>query len=228
MKNIALMMVLAASLMACSKKDAAPATAAAPAVTTPAPAPAPEDSIALTPEQQAVLVRPHSPILGNARAPVTVVEFLDPACEACRAYAPVVQQIKFLYPNEVRVVVRFAAFHEGSDEAVRLLYAAQRQGKFDTILAALFDGQDQWASHHQPNLQRAWELAGAAGLNLARAREDAQSESATALLKREAEDLVLLKVSRTPTFFVNGKPLAVFGAEPLMNLVAEEVKAISN
>lgn len=223
-----LMIVAVTALAACSKKEAAPESTAAPAAAAPAAAPPAAEPVTLTPEQQAALVRAHSPILGDAKAPVTVVEFLDPACEACRAYAPVVQQIKFLYPREVRVVVRFAAFHEGSDEAVRLLYAAQRQGKFDAILAALFDGQDQWASHHQPNLQRAWELAGAAGLNLAKARQDAQSEAAAKLLRQEAEDIVLLKVARTPTFFVNGKPLPVFGAEPLMNLVAGEVKAASN
>jgi hypothetical protein len=34
---------------------------------------------------------------------------------------------------------------------------------------------------------------------------------------------VELKVEKTPTFFVNGRPLSAFGAEPLMKLVAAEV-----
>ncbi|MFS8328883.1 thioredoxin domain-containing protein, partial [Vreelandella titanicae] len=33
-------------------------------------------------------MRSHSPILGREDAPVTIVEFFDPACEACRAFYP--------------------------------------------------------------------------------------------------------------------------------------------
>jgi protein-disulfide isomerase len=40
---------------------------------------------------QALLIRPYSPSFGPADAPVTLVEFFDPSCEACRAYHPVVQ-----------------------------------------------------------------------------------------------------------------------------------------
>ena len=170
-------------------------------------------------------MRPHSPVLGPAQAPVTVVEFLDPACEACRAFAPVVKQILFLYPTEVRVVVRFADFHQGSEEAIRLIEASRRQGKFEQILAALFDGQDQWASHHRPDLEEAWKIAAANGVNVARARRDAALPDVDAMIKQEAEDITALRVERTPTFFVNGKPLTVFGPEPLLKLVGDEVKA---
>ncbi|NMQ29991.1 hypothetical protein E4Q23_20860 [Candidatus Accumulibacter phosphatis] len=39
------------------------------------------------------LVRPHSPIYGNPAAKVTIVEFFDPSCEACRAFYPIVKRI---------------------------------------------------------------------------------------------------------------------------------------
>ena len=66
-----------------------------------------------------VFVRSHSPIIGPKTAPVTIVEFFDPSCEACRAYHPVVQEIRRQFPDQVRVVLRYTVFHEGSDEAVR-------------------------------------------------------------------------------------------------------------
>jgi predicted DsbA family dithiol-disulfide isomerase len=125
----------------------------------------------------------------------------------------------------VRVVVRFAEFHDGSEDAIRILLAAQRQGKLETVLAALFDGQDEWASHHSPNVDAAWKIAVAAGLDLARARKDFKSPGFDARLRQEGEDLIALKVSQTPTFYVNGKLLTDFGAQPLMNLVSAEVKA---
>ena len=227
--NVLLILLGAAVLGGCQRQTEAPVPATPPAEGTTAVAtPTPEPAAApvaepLAPELAARLVRAHSPVIGPANAPVTLVEFLDPACEACRAFAPVVKQILFLHPEDVRVVVRYAAFHQGSDEAIRLLDAARRQGKFETLLAALFDGQDVWASHHSPNLQEAWKIAAASGIDMARARKDAASAEAGALLRQENDDIVALKVERTPTFFVNGKPLVEFGPEPLMKLVADEV-----
>jgi len=39
------------------------------------------------------LIRFHSPVIGPQDAPVTIVEFFDPACEACRAMHPVLQNL---------------------------------------------------------------------------------------------------------------------------------------
>jgi len=162
-------------------------------------------------------------VLGPVSAPVTVVEFVDPACEACRAFAPVVKQVQFLYPEEVRVVVRFAAFHRGSEEAIRILLAAQRQGKFEPVLAALFDHQEEWASHGSPDIEAAWRFAGAAGLEITAARKAAASAEFDERLKQEDADITALQVARTPTFYVNGRLLEDFGAQQLMNLVKSEL-----
>ena len=40
------------------------------------------------------------------------------------------KQVLFVYPEEVRVVVRYAAFHPGSVEAIQVLEASRKQGKF--------------------------------------------------------------------------------------------------
>ena len=98
MKTIRFLMIGAfvATACACSRSGdeaAAPTSApttgspAAPTGPTPAAAPPPAEMAALPPDIAAHLVRFHSPVLGRADAPVTVVEFLDPACEACRAFS---------------------------------------------------------------------------------------------------------------------------------------------
>jgi protein-disulfide isomerase len=217
--------VLAVTLAGCSRPADTPPAAETPAPSASAPAAV---NPALSPELAARLVRAHSPVIGPAQAPVTIVEFLDPACEACRAFAPVVKQLLFLYPEDVRVVVRYADFHPGSEDAIRLLEASRKQGKFDALLAALLDRQEEWASHASPDSERAWKIAGEIGVDLARARKEAGAAAVDKVLRLEAEDLKAIKVEQTPTFFVNGKPLPTFGVEPLLKLVASEVRSRTN
>lgn len=215
-------------VVGCSRtEDSPPVPAAKPddIAAAAAPAPAPTAYVPVPAELLPHLVRTDSPVLGPPKAPVTLVEFLDPACEACRAYAPVVKQIQFLYPEEVRVVVRFADFHPVSEGAIRMLLAAQQQKKFEPVLSALFEQQDQWASHHAADIQAAWKIAAAAGLDVARARKVAGSVPVANRLQEEAEDLQALQVSSTPTFFVNGKLIADARVNQLMEAVAAEVKA---
>lgn len=223
-----LIIVAAVSLAACSRSPEAPASAPTPppaAQPVPAAAPVTEaEPKALSPEQVARLVRPHSPMLGAAKAHVTVVEVLDPACEACRAFAPVVEQLLFLYPEDVRVVVRFADFHPPSEEAIRMLEAARKQGRFHELLSALFERQHEWATHNAPDVTRAWKIAGEVGVDVVRARRDARAVSVDDMLRLEAEDLMALKVESTPTFFVNGKLLVSFGPKQLFALVASEIQ----
>jgi len=171
-----------------------------------------------------VLVRPHSPVLGPAEAPVTVVEFFDPACEACRSFYPVVKQILAMFPGDVRLVMRYTPFHQGSDEAVRILEAARMQALFEPVLEALLARQPEWAIHGAPDLALAWDIAGAAGLDLARARADAASPAIDVVLKGDLADAQSAGVTQTPTFFVNGKPLPSFGARQLLGLVESEVR----
>ncbi|MBS3651963.1 thioredoxin domain-containing protein [Pseudaminobacter sp. 19-2017] len=177
------------------------------------------------PEGENTLVRPHSPVIGPADAPVTIVEFLDPSCEACRAFYPIVKQILAAYPEKTRLVIRYAPLHEGSDEAVRILEAARVQDKFVAVLEKLFFEQPNWAVHGAPDVEAAWRFAGEAGLDVAKARGDAKAPSVVAVLNKDIEDMKAVGLQGTPTFFVNGKPLSSFGPQQLHDLVAAEVKA---
>jgi protein-disulfide isomerase len=184
----------------------------------PGPAPSPAQ-----PPDQAALVRPHSPIIGPVGAPVTVVEFFDPSCEACRAFHPIVKQILGQFPSDVRLVLRYTPFHQGSDEVVRILEASRAQGKFEAVLDALFDKQGEWAIHGAPDLERAWAIAGEAGIDLVAAKAAAKSPEIESVLKQDVADVTAMAVEKTPTFFVNGKRLTEFGPDQLLALVQSEV-----
>ena len=102
--------------------------------------------------EQTRLVRMHSPVFGPQNAPVTIVEFFDPACETCRAFYPIVKNLMAQYPNDVRLVIRYAPFHQGSDVVVKLLESSKSQGKYQAVLEAVLAAQPAWADHGQPNI----------------------------------------------------------------------------
>jgi protein-disulfide isomerase len=173
------------------------------------------------------LVRPHSPIIGPVDARVTIVEFFDPSCEACRAFYPIVKQILAKFPKDVRLVLRYTPLHEGSDEAVRILEAARLQGKFEPVLEALLARQPEWAVHGAPDLAKAWAFAEQAGLDGDAARRVIASPEIDAVVAQDVADVQSNNIRRTPTFFVNGKTLAKFGPQELYDLVRSEVEAPS-
>lgn len=185
----------------------------------------PSATVPPAPQEESNLVRAHSPVIGPANAPVTIVEFLDPSCEACRAFYPIVKQIMAAFPEKTRLVIRYAPLHEGSDEAVGILEAARVQGKFEPVLEKLLSEQPKWAVHGAPDIEAAWRIAGEAGLDVEKARGDAKAPAVVAALNQDIADMKAINLQGTPTFFVNGNPLTEFGSQQLYDLVAAEVKA---
>lgn len=171
--------------------------------------------------QTSSLVRFNSPSFGPANAKVTVVEFFDPSCESCRAFYPIVKKMMSQHPADVRLVLRYVRLHVGSEEAIRLLEAARKQGVFAPVLEAVLAAQPQW--HDDAQASAAWDAAAQAGLDVAKAREDIMSPEITATIERDAADAKTVGVSGTPTFFVNGKPLTSFGAQQLYDLIWSEI-----
>lgn len=173
-------------------------------------------------EASTVFVRPHSPIIGPRKAPVTIVEFFDPSCEACRAVYPYVKLIMAEYPSDVRLVIRFLPLHKGSVEAIEIIEAARSQGVFLPVLEAVLEKQPLW---HEGDMASAWDAAKAAGLNVDKARASLSSPRLAAALKQDQADGLELGVRGTPTFFVNGKPLAQLSPRQLLDQVKTEVAA---
>jgi len=177
----------------------------------------------LAQQNRSALVRDYSPVLGPADAKVEIVEFFDPACETCRRFYPFVKEILAAEPERVRLVLRYAPFHQNSDYVVALLEAARMQGKYWETLEALLESQDAWVVHHAVQPQQAWMQVQNLGLDLERLQHDMQSPEIAARIRQELADADTLKVMKTPEFFVNGKPLPSFGFEQLQALVQEEL-----
>jgi len=173
----------------------------------------------------ATFVREHSPALGEDDAKVYLVKFTDPACETCAAFSDFVKEGMRAYPGKIKLVIRYAPFHEGADEVVKILEAARKQGKFWETLETLYKFQGYWTHHHQVQLQEVWKFLPELGLDVARIKRDMNDPEIAKIIAQDLADAQTLNVQKTPGFFVNGKPLEPFGAQQLQQLIVAEIKA---
>jgi protein-disulfide isomerase len=170
------------------------------------------------------LASTHSPNFGHADAKVHIVEFLDPACETCAAFFPHVKALMSAHPGKVRLSLRHVPFHRGSDLVVRILEASRTQDKYLATLEALYASQRVWTVHHEVQPDRAWQSVGGVGLDLGRLSSDMSDPEVASRMAQDLDDARVLGVTKTPEFFVNGRPLPSFGLEQLQDLLSEELR----
>jgi 2-hydroxychromene-2-carboxylate isomerase len=146
----------------------------------------------------------HSPSIGPANAPVTIIEFGDFQSTFCAMEVSALQQVRDRYRDQVRLV--FKDFPPlTSREAVEAAEAARcanEQGKFWQFHAALFANQSQLAVSDLKAVARK--------LGLGSAKFDSCLDSgkyATAV-EEDIDEGLRLGVKSTPSFFVNGHPHA--------------------
>ncbi len=144
-------------------------------------------------------------------AKVTVVEFSDFQCPACRATEPLVDQLAQEFADSVSFSYRhfpLESIHPNARAAALAAEAAATQNSFWPYHDLLFDKQDEWTPIANQNELRTVFISYAKSLDLN------ADQFATALDSPEVEarvnaDTALanqLKVNSTPTFFVNGEP----------------------
>ncbi|MEW6361484.1 MAG: thioredoxin domain-containing protein [Acidobacteriota bacterium] len=177
------------------------------------------------------LVRPDSPTMGPADAPVTLVEFLDPECESCAAFAPAVKKIMKDYDGKIRLVVRYMPLHPNSLSAATFTEAAGEQGKYWQAQDMLFQKQPEWGTKHGPNAGPPADInalfkkyAAELGLDMSKMDAAFAENRYNSKIQRDLKDGQTLGVRQTPTFFVNGRRLARFSESDLRALINEELK----
>ena len=151
------------------------------------------------------LVRADSHMAGNPAAAVTVVEFGDIQCPACRTAEETAREIRNKYGNQIRFVFRqfpLSRIHVHAETAAEASECAAAQGKFWEALERFYGGQMDLS---EPALLR---YAGEIGLNVEQFRQCLSSGSMAARVREDVADGFALGVDRTPTFFVGPKMIA--------------------
>jgi len=172
-----------------------------------------------------VFVRDHSKTLGSDDAKVTLVEFMDPACETCAAFAPYVKKIMSDNPGKIRLVLRYAPFHDGADDFVKIVEATALQGKYWETLNLMFETQNIWANHNNYQPEKLWDILPRASVDIEQIRKDMHDPAIADIIAQDMADVKTLNVQKTPGYFVNGRPLQTFGYRQLYELIQSELNA---
>ena len=174
-----------------------------------------ENTNQIVANNQAALIRDHSPTKGSSMLKVTLVEFLDPECESCAFFHPLVKAMLKKFDGRIRYVVRYAPFHPNSKFAIKILTAARKQNKYWETLDLLYEKLPEWGSHQNPQPELIWTYLPSLNLDIEKLKVDMKDESILALIKQEVEDGNTFGVRQTPTFFINGQILKSFGPKQL-------------
>ncbi len=146
--------------------------------------------------------------LGNSDAKVTLIEYSDFQCPACKSYEPIIKQLRESYTaEELKFVFRhfpLRSIHPNADLAAQAAESAGEEGKFWEMKDVLFEKQSEWAEEKDP---RGFFSAYAQGLGLdvAEFEEDMKSDDdSKERVEKDYQSGVALGINSTPTFILNG------------------------
>jgi protein-disulfide isomerase len=170
------------------------------------------------------LIRDHSITFGDNKKNISVVEFLDPECESCALFHPIMRKLYKEYHEDIQLVVRYVPNHKNSRFAVKILEASRVQNKYEEVLSVIFEKQALWAQHNNEKPELLWEfLAVIPDLDINKLKEDSKNPQIDKIMDIDKEDANQLNVRGTPTIFVNEKRLSVLSQKDLFDLVESEI-----
>ena len=152
---------------------------------------------------------PTNPSLGNAHAPVTLIEFSDFQCPFCQRVAPTLKRLRRTYGDKVRVVWKdfpLTQIHPQAFKAGEAAHCAAEQGKFWEYHDELFANQQAL----QPDDLK--QHAADAGSRAEAFNSCLDTSKYGERVRDGVAEGSRLGVNSTPTVFINGAPLS--GAQP--------------
>ncbi len=137
---------------------------------------------------------------------VTLLEYGDFQCPACKAYGPLVKRILDTFPTQLGLVFRhypLTQIHQNATSSAAAAQAAGLQGKFFEMHDLLYEHQEEWSPLPSPH-DTFESYAKQLNLNTDQWNMDMKSSMVSDAIKAQKKTGDQLKVQGTPTFFING------------------------
>ncbi len=170
------------------------------------------DRAAVAQHAQTLLADPDSFVGGNPEGSVTLVEFFDYSCGACKQFAPLLRRIKEQDP-ELRVVYKeFPVLGQDSVRAAQAALAARNQGYYLELHEALMGAGGMLTD------ETIMTVARSVGLDVERLKKDMETPRILDILHNNHRLATALNIDGTPALIIGDR--IVRGAIPLENLAA--------
>ncbi len=145
-------------------------------------------------------------VVGDADAPVEIIEYADFECPACRVWwvlTAVDLKRRLVASGRVRFSFRDFPLHQNSIQAHHAAACADEQGMFKQMHDKLFDTQNEWTGRAGVE-GRFHDYAGQIGVDLARYDECMGEGRYRARIQASREGGAEMGVTATPNLFVGG------------------------
>lgn len=171
-----------------------------------------------------VLVRDYSFKKGENKKNIVVVEFIDPECESCAAFHPIMKKLYKEYSDDILMLTKYLANHKNSELAIKILEASREQNLHDEIMDMILEKLPLWAEHNNEKPELLWEfLKEVSGLDIEKLKVDIKNPKIAEIIKQDRLDATSLNVRGTPTIFVNGIELENLSQKDLFDLVEKGI-----
>jgi protein-disulfide isomerase len=168
-------------------------------------------------------------IKGDKDAKVTLVEYSDFQCPACRAWEPRIESLMNEFGNHVRLVYRnfpLKTIHQNAQISAQAAEAAGMQGKYWEMHSLLFEKQSIWSPQTSVVVKETFaSYAADLGLNVEQFKKDLVSDKAKSLVDEDSDSGKASGVDSTPTFFLNDLEIKPQNNDNFRQLLRDAVDA---
>ena len=162
----------------------------------------------------------NSPIFGPKDAKVTIMEFSDYMCPACRKLHPIISKIRKEYQDKVKWVFKDFPLqqHQGADRLAEAARCAWEQNKFWEFQDELFDADLSTIPEIFPTIiQRL-------GMDLSQFIKCFESRKYMFEVIKDRQDALNADVNATPSLFINGRKISHLRSEDdFIKIIADEL-----
>ncbi len=147
-------------------------------------------------------VGPRDHMIGEDRAPITLVEYGDYECPHCARASSIVNRILSEMGPRLRFVFRnfpLSRIHPNAEAAAQFAEAASAQGQYWQAHELLFE------NHESLELESLATFASELGLDIQKILSDLEEGRYAARVKEDLRSGVESGVDATPGFFINGE-----------------------
>ncbi len=147
---------------------------------------------------------PGSPVIGNPKGNVTLVEFFDYQCDVCQRMSPTVDALIAKNPQLRVVFKQWPIFGETSNFAAKAALASVKQGKFTAFYQGLITAKGRL------DQGRILSIALKAGLNTDTLKKDMEDPALQKELDNNLKLAEAMRLVGTPAFIIAKTPNGVY------------------